>query len=89
MLPAPVSDLPHKLVVRGVAADEVVSAPLDGLGVSLGHSSGLIPSLQSKIKIFNIYLEIFEVTMKLIPPQAKTVTVAAMGNPNLTRSPAS
>ena len=89
MVSVAVPDLPDELIVRGVTPNEVVSAPLDGLGVSLGHSSGLIPSLQSKIKIFNIYLEIFEVTMKLIPPQAKTVTVAAMGNPNLTRSPAS
>ena len=47
MVPAPVSDLAHKLVVGGVAADEVVSAPLDGLGVPLGQTSCLVSSLQS------------------------------------------
>ena len=46
MVPAPVSDLAHKLVVRGVAADEVVSAPLDRLGVPLAHAGRLVSSLQ-------------------------------------------
>ena len=45
MVPAPVPDLSDELVVRGVAADEVVSAPLESLGVSLSQPGSLVAVL--------------------------------------------
>ena len=45
MVPVPVPDLPDELVVRGVAADEVVSAPLESLGVSLSQPGSLVAVL--------------------------------------------
>ena len=81
----PVSDLPDELIVRRVTSDEVVSAPPEGLGVPLGQSGGVIPLLEADmVRSSSEARRTRLFTLKLMPPQARTVMVLAMGNPNLT-----
>ena len=84
MVSVSVPNLPDELIVRRVTSDEVVCAPPEGLGVPLGQPGCLITILCGEMWSSGERQATSLFTLKLIPPQARTVMVLAMGNPNLT-----
>ena len=84
-----VPDLPDELIVRRVTSYEVICAPPESLGVPPGQPGRVIPRLSVDMWSSHHQEGVKCLTLKLTPPHARTVMVLAMGNPNLTKSPAS